>query len=35
VFFIELAIQSAYFCIQHEMFVTLDSYYISLQFLIF
>lgn len=33
VFFTELAIQNACFCIQHEMLVTLESLYISLQFL--
>jgi hypothetical protein len=33
-FFTELTIQNAYFCIQHEMLVTLDFHYISLQFLI-
>jgi hypothetical protein len=34
-FFTELAIQNAYFCIHHDMLVTLDYHYISLQFLIY
>jgi len=34
-FFTELAIQNVYLCIQHDMLVTLDSHYISLQCLIY
>jgi len=33
--FSELTVQNAYFCIQRDMLVTLDSHYISLQCLIY
>jgi len=34
-FFTELTIQNSYFFIQHEMLITLDYHYISLQVLIY
>jgi hypothetical protein len=34
-FFTELTIQNIYFCIQHEVLVTLDCHYSSVQFLIY